>query len=65
MPRRKKMIWEKARPKGLGKTKSFNKKSRAYKSAKASADRKFGKKVSFVKNLYISKAIKKYKPRKK
>jgi len=62
---RKKMIWEKKRPKGLGKPKPFNKKSKAYKSAKARATRKFGKKTSFVKNLFIANAIKKYKPRKK
>ena len=38
------MIWEKKRPKGLGKPKPFNKKSKAYKSAKAKATRKFGMK---------------------
>jgi|TARA_R100001460_G_scaffold3675_7_gene10958 hypothetical protein len=62
---RKKMIWEKKRPKRLGKPKPFNKKTKAYKSAKSRADRKFGKKTSFVKNLFISKAIKSYKPRKR
>ena len=61
----KKPIFAKPRPKGLGKPKSFNKKSKAYKSAKASANRKFGKKVSLYKNIYIAQAIKKYKPRKK
>ena len=42
----KKPIYAKARPKRLGKPKSFNKKSKAYKSAKRKADKKFGKKVS-------------------
>lgn len=65
MPTRKKPIWERRRPKSLGKPKSFNKKSKAYKSAKARADRRFEKKTSFVKNLFIAKAIKKYKPRKR
>ena len=62
---KKKPIYAKARPKGLGKPKSFNKKSKAYKSAKRKADKKFGKKVSLYKNIFISQAIKKYKPRKK
>tara|TARA_R110000796_G_scaffold198780_1_gene315121 strand:+ start:2723 stop:2920 length:198 start_codon:yes stop_codon:yes gene_type:complete len=62
---KKKEIFEKARPKKLGKPKPFDKKSKAYKSAKSSADKKFGKKVSLYKNIFISKAIKKYKPRKK
>ena len=61
----KKPIYAKARPKRLGKPKSFNKKSKAYKSAKRQADKKFGKKVSLYKNIYISQAIKKYKPKKK
>ena len=59
------MIWEKKRPKGLGKPKPFNKKSKAYKSAKDKATRKFGKKTSFVKNLFSANAIKRYKPRKR
>jgi len=54
----KKPIWETKRPKGLGKPKSFNKKSKAYKSARRSAGQKFGKKTSFVKNLYIAKKLK-------
>ena len=54
----KKPIWETKRPKGLGKPKSFNKKSKAYKSARRSAGQKFGKKSSFVKNLYIAKRLK-------
>jgi hypothetical protein len=53
-----KQVWEKARPKDLGKPKSFDKKSKKYKSVKAKADKKFGKKVSLVKNMYISKQIK-------
>ena len=31
---RKKAVWNKTRPKKLGKPKAFNKKSKAYKSAK-------------------------------
>ena len=57
MPK-KKLIWEKTRPKSLGKPKSFNKKTKKYKSAKRKADKMFGKAVSFVKNLYISKMVK-------
>jgi len=57
MPK-KKSIWEKKRPKSLGKPKPFNKKTKKYKSAKRKADRIFGKAVSFVKNLYISKMVK-------
>jgi hypothetical protein len=57
----KKPIFAKARPKRLGKPKSFNKKSKAYKSAKRKADKKFGKKVSLYKNIFISQAIKKAK----
>ena len=62
---RKKPIYASARPKRLGKPKSFNKKSKAYKSAKRSADKRFGKKVSLYKNIYISQRIKKYKAKKK
>ena len=61
----KKPIYAKARPKRLGKPKSFNKKSKAYKSVKRKADKKFGKKVSLYKNIFISQGIKKYKARKK
>lgn len=57
MPK-KKPIWEKKRPKSLGKPKPFNKKTKKYKSAKRKADKMFGKAVSFVKNLYISKMVK-------
>jgi hypothetical protein len=55
----KKPIWETKRPKGLGKPKPFNKKSKAYKTARRSAGQKFGKKNSFVKNLYIANKLKK------
>ena len=51
----KKPIWETKRPRGLGKPKPFNKKTKAYKSARRSAGQKFGKKSSFVKYLYIAK----------
>ena len=61
----KKPIYAKARPKKLGKPKSFNKKSKAYKAVKRKADKTFGKKVSLYKNIFISQGIKKYKPRKK
>ena len=54
----RKPIWETKRPRGLGKPKPFNKKSKAYKSARRSAGQKFGKKFSFVKNLYIAKKLK-------
>jgi len=54
----KKPIWETKKPRGLGKPKSFNKKSKAYKTARRSAGQKFGKKNSFVKNLYIAKKLK-------
>ena len=62
---RKNPIYASARPKRLGKPKSFNKKSKAYKSAKRSADKRFGKKVSLYKNIYISQRIKKYKAKKR
>ena len=62
---KKKPIYASARPKTLGKPKSFNKKSKAYKSAKRSADKRFGKKVSLYKNIYISQRIKKYKAKKR
>ena len=62
---RKKPIYARARPKRLGKPKSFNKKSKAYKSAKRLADKKFGKKVSLYKNIFISRRIKKLKSKKK
>lgn len=54
----KKPIWERKRPAKLGKPKPFNIKSKAYKAAKRSAGQKFGKKNSFVKNLYIAKRLK-------
>tara|TARA_B100000902_G_C26807951_1_gene667734 strand:- start:28 stop:222 length:195 start_codon:yes stop_codon:yes gene_type:complete len=62
---RKKPIYARARPKRLGKPKSFNKKSKAYKSAKRLADKKFGKKVSLYKNIFISRRIKKLKSKRK
>ena len=38
--------------------KPFNKSSTKYKSVKARADKKFGKKVSLVKNMWIAKQMK-------
>jgi len=54
----KKPIWETKRPPNIGKPKPFNTKSKAYKSARRSTGQKFGKKNSFVKNLYIAKKLK-------
>ena len=54
----KKPIWETKRPKSLGKPKPFNTKTKAYKTARRSAGQKFGKKNSFVKNLYIANKLK-------
>jgi len=59
MAKKKKQVWEKARPKGLPKPKSFNTKTKTYKSVKRRADKLFGSKVSLVKNIYISRMIKK------
>lgn len=59
MAKRKKQVWEKARPKRLGKPKSFNTKSEKYIKVKRRADRLFGSKVSLVKNIYISRMLKK------
>ena len=53
-----KPVWEKKRPKNLGKTKPFDKSSSKYKSVKAQADKKFGTRVSLVKNMWISKKLK-------
>mgnify|MGYP001471041722 CR=1 FL=1 len=50
----KKKVWEKEY-KGKGKK---IKGKKGYKSAKAKADKKFGKKTSLVKNMYISKQMK-------
>lgn len=61
MPKKKKMVWEKARPKKLGKPKPFNKKSKKYKSVKRKADKLFGKSVSLVKNIFISRMVRKRK----
>lgn len=60
-PKKKKMVWEKSRPKKLGKPKSFNLKSKKYKSVKRKADKLFGKSVSLVKNIFISRMVKKRK----
>ena len=38
---------------------------KGYSSAKAQADKKFGKKVSLYKNIFISRRIKKLKSKKK
>jgi hypothetical protein len=57
---RKKSVWEKPRPKGLGKPKK-SKGKKGYSAAKKKADQKFGKKTSLVKNMYISKQMKKGK----
>jgi len=54
----KKPIWERKRPSSLGKPRPFNTKTKAYKTARPSAGQKFGKKNSFVKNLYIAKKLK-------
>ena len=48
-------VWEK---KYKGKTKSIKDK-KGYAAIKAQADKKFGKKVSLVKNMWISKQLKK------
>lgn len=53
-----KPVWEKPRPKKLGKSKTLKGK-KGYSSAKKKADKKFGKKTSLVKNMYISKQMKK------
>lgn len=58
MPKKMKPVWERKRPKGLGESKPFNKKTKKYKSVKRKADKLFGKSVSLVKNLYISKMVK-------
>ena len=59
MAKKKKQVWEKTRPKRLGAPKSFNTKTAKYKKVKARADRLFGSKVSLVKNIYISRMLKK------
>ncbi len=51
----KKKVWEKEYK---GKSKKIKGK-KGYKSAKAKADKKFGKGTSLVKNIYISKQMKK------
>jgi hypothetical protein len=52
-----KSVWDKKRPKSLGKPKKLKGK-KGYASAKKSADKKFGKGTSLVKNMYISKKMK-------
>lgn len=54
----KKPIYLTPRPARLGKPKPFNTKTKDYKTARRSAGQKFGKKNSFVKNLYIAKKLK-------
>jgi len=61
---RKKPIYERKRPKKLGKSKPFNKKTKTYKKVKRKADKLFGKKVSLYKNIYISRGIKKARKKK-
>tara|TARA_R100000081_G_C4649087_1_gene81763 strand:+ start:97 stop:258 length:162 start_codon:yes stop_codon:yes gene_type:complete len=51
-----KQVWEKPRPKNLGKPKT-NKNNPKYASVKAQADKKFGKRTSLVKNMWISKKL--------
>ena len=51
-----KQVWEKPRPKNLGKPKKLKDK-KGYAAAKAKADKKFGKGTSLVKNMYISKQM--------
>ena len=53
----KKQVWEKPRPKSLGKSKKLKGK-KGYSSAKKKADKRFGKSTSLVKNMYISKQMK-------
>lgn len=52
-----KQVWEKPRPKNLGKSKNLKGNPR-YQSVKLQADKKFGKKTSLVKNMWISKQLK-------
>tara|TARA_R110002050_G_scaffold282229_1_gene430084 strand:+ start:3166 stop:3339 length:174 start_codon:yes stop_codon:yes gene_type:complete len=54
---KKKQVWEKPRPKSLGKSKKLKGK-KGYSSAKAKADKKFGRGTSLIKNMYISKQMK-------
>ena len=50
---KKKQVWEKPRPKSLGKSKKLKGK-KGYSSAKAKADKKFGMGTSLIKNMYLS-----------
>ena len=52
-----KQVWEKPRPKILGKPKT-NKNKKNYSVVKAQADKKFGSGTSLVKNMWISKKLK-------
>ena len=52
-----KKVWEKPRPKSLGKPKKLKGK-KGYSSAKKKANKRFGKSTSLVKNMYISKQMK-------
>ena len=61
--KRKKQVWQKPRPKKLGAVKSFNTKTKTYRKVKRRADKLFGKSVSLVKNIYISRMIKKERGR--
>jgi hypothetical protein len=54
----KKSISARPSPARLGQPQPFNPKTKAYKTARRSAGQKFGKKNSFVKNLYIAKKLK-------
>lgn len=59
MARKRKPVWERKRPARLGKSKKFNTKTAKYRSVKAKADRRFGKRTSLVKNMYIATQLKK------
>jgi len=52
-----KEVWQKPRPKKLGKPKPFNTSSKKYKNIKVRANEKFGTGVSLVKNMWISKQM--------
>jgi len=52
-----KEVWQKPRPKNLGKPKT-NKNKKNYSKVKIQADKKFGKSNSLVKNMWISKKLK-------
>ena len=52
-----KEVWQKPRPKNLGKPKT-NKNKKNYSNVKLQADKIFGKSNSLVKNMWISKKLK-------